>query len=382
MENAVKTRLQTVRFAEPQIYKNIAIVPLIAPADGAFLYNTLGEALADSNLAVTEVSTSGSVPELMVKNRGDRPVLLVDGEELAGAKQNRVLNTSILIKETCEIKIPVSCTEQGRWAYSSPIFSESGHILAHKIRSKKSHSVHQFLESFGKHQSDQGEVWREIQGLHAKAGSHSPTAAMSDVYKAREESLRQCDEIFKAVPNQVGILVFIGGVPAGADLVSLTSAYAKLHPKLVRSYTLEGLLDAARSPQKGEGQGEAPPPDAPEAIMSAGRKFLDEIMAAEERQFPSIGHGTEFRYRSVAPEPGEGGSTPSTIKPHPANGPQSTVSAPSANPQASTLKPQPFLSGSALVHANEVIHAAFFRLEEMEQSDRMASYRSRRSFHE
>ena len=78
---------------------------------------------------------------------------------------------------------------------------------------------------------------------------------MSDVYKARDEDLRKCDEIFKPVANQVGLLAFIGGKPAGADLVSLTSAYAKLHPKLVRSYTLEGLLDAKAKLRPGRGQG-------------------------------------------------------------------------------------------------------------------------------
>ena len=67
---------------------------------------------------------------------------------------------------------------------------------------------------------------------------------MSDIYKAREEDLRQCDEIFKPVANQIGLLAFIGGKPAGADMVSLASPYAKLHPKLVRSYTLEGLVEA------------------------------------------------------------------------------------------------------------------------------------------
>ena len=137
MENAVKTRLQSVQFGEAQTYKNIAILPLIAPADGAFQYRTLGEALATWDIAITEVSAAGSVPELMVVNRGNKPVLLIDGEELAGAKQNRVLNTSILIKEVSETKIPVSCTEQGRWSYASKAFSESGNVMAYKSRVQK-----------------------------------------------------------------------------------------------------------------------------------------------------------------------------------------------------------------------------------------------------
>ena len=128
MENAVKSRLQSVQFGEAQTYKSIAILPLISPADGTFQYRTLGEALATWDIAITEVSAGGSVPDVMVVNRGNKCVLLIDGEELAGANRNRVLNTSILIKEVSETKIPVSCTEQGRWSYASQAFSESGHV--------------------------------------------------------------------------------------------------------------------------------------------------------------------------------------------------------------------------------------------------------------
>lgn len=328
MESVVQNRLQSVQFGEAQTYKNITILPLIAPADGTFQYRTLGEALATWDIAITEVSAAGSVPDLMVVNRANKPVLLIDGEELAGAKQNRVLNTSILIKEVSETKIPVSCTEQGRWSYASQAFAESGHVMAYKSRSKKTRSVHQSLETCGAPKSDQGEVWDGVAELQVKACCMSPTSAMSDVYKARDEDLRKCDEIFKPVPNQVGLLAFIGGKPAGADMVSLSSAYAKLHPKLVRSYTLEGLLDD---------KAKSAPAGSP---TTHAKEFLAEIAAADERQFASVGHGTDYRYKAKG------------------------------------------LAGTALVHETEVIHAAFFRLEEAEQPAHMASHRSRRHFHE
>lgn len=329
MNSTVKSRLASVQFGEAQTYKNITILPLIAPADGTFQYRTLGEALATWDIAITEVSAAGSVPDLLVVNRANKPVLLIDGEELAGAKQNRVLNTSILIKEVSETKIPVSCTEQGRWSYASQAFSESGNVMTHKARARKTRSVHQSLESCGAPMSNQGEVWDGVAELQVKACCMSPTSAMSDVYKARDEDLRKCDEIFKPVANQVGLLAFIGGKPAGADMVSLSSAYAKLHPKLVRSYTLEGLLDDKAKPVTSDG------------LTSRAKEFLAEIAAAEERQFPSVGHGNDYRYKAKA------------------------------------------LAGSVLVHENEVIHAAFFRLEETAQAEHMASLgRRRRRFTE
>jgi hypothetical protein len=328
MENVVAGRLQSLQFGTVQRYKNIAIVPLIAP-DDAFHYRTLAEALVSSDLTITEISASGSVPELLVVNRGKTPVLLIDGEELAGAKQNRVLNTSILLKELSETRIPVSCTEQGRWSYASPAFAPSGNVMAQKLRAMKSRSVSASLNENASYHSDQGEVWHEISELSAKACCYSPTSAMNDVFKSREDDLRRCTEIFQCVPGQLGLLAFTDARPAGFDLVSLGAAYATIHPKLVRSYALESLLESA-------------PPDPPSHdFASLARGFVDRVVACGEKRFPSVGCGFDYRYRGDA------------------------------------------IAGAALVLADEVIHAAFFQLDapRPENPRDMASLRNRRRYY-
>jgi len=60
-------------------------------------YATLDESLAGDLVDVTEVSEAGAVPELKVVNKGDKMLLLMAGEQLIGAKQNRVLNASIMV---------------------------------------------------------------------------------------------------------------------------------------------------------------------------------------------------------------------------------------------------------------------------------------------
>jgi hypothetical protein len=320
----VQSRLQSVEFGEPQIYETIVIVPLITRGDGKFQYCTLGESLAAWDIAISEVSIAGSIQELMVVNHTTKPIMMIGGEELAGAKQNRALNTSILIKEDSKIAIPVSSTEQGRWSYTSKAFSESGLVIDCRTRSQKTRSVHNFLEARGAPLADQREIWHGIAELQAKAGAASPTSAMSGVYRAREGDLRKCDEIFKAVPNQVGLLAIINGRPAGADLVSLAAAYAKLHSKLVRSYALEGLLDSNAKPA------------TPDSTIPGAQAFLAAILAAEECQFRSVGYGNDHRFKGKA------------------------------------------LAGAALVHKNEVIHAAFFRLDEQHNPGKLASLSNRR----
>src|ERR1700680_626449 len=103
----------------PQTHENMAIYPLYVKNGHQRGYQTLDEALEAKTVEVLEVSEGGSVPNLAVRNTGTRPILLVIGEELIGAKQNRVLNTSLLVPAESELKIPVSCVERGRWSYRS-----------------------------------------------------------------------------------------------------------------------------------------------------------------------------------------------------------------------------------------------------------------------
>jgi hypothetical protein len=328
MDQVVMNRLQSVRFGEAQQHRNITLLPLLA-ANGAVQYQTLGEALAKSAVAITEVSSTGSVPELLVINRAGSPVLLMDGEELAGAKQNRVLNTTILLREKSETRVPVSCTEQGRWGYVSPSFGETGHVMAHQTRVRKSSSVSQSLKAAAGYHSNQSEVWAGIAHLQALACHHSPTSAMNDVFKSREEDLGRALESFQCRPGQTGLLVLLEGAPAGFDLLSLDSAYARVHPKLVRSYVLEGLLRPQRPPV---------PAADPNALAQV---FLERAAAAEERRFPSVGYGSDCRYQGAS------------------------------------------IVGSALVHEGEAIHTGFFQLEAPGQSEAeyMASLRNRRRAH-
>ncbi len=58
------------------------------------------------------------MPELAFENASAEKILLVDGDELIGARQNRVVNISILVGGGQRVVIPVSCVEHGRWSYA------------------------------------------------------------------------------------------------------------------------------------------------------------------------------------------------------------------------------------------------------------------------
>jgi len=100
-----------------QEHKNLAILPLLSKQAPKAHYIGLNEAIEKDQIKITEVDEGGSVPTLIAINKGSIPILLLQGEEVEGAYQNRVFNTTIMLKEHSKTMIPVSCTEAGRWSY-------------------------------------------------------------------------------------------------------------------------------------------------------------------------------------------------------------------------------------------------------------------------
>lgn len=272
------------RIGEPQAHGSVILFPLMAGADWGPKYQPLGEALEQGTFAVSEVSASGSVPELKVVNGGELPVLLLDGEELAGAKQNRVLNTTVLVPGKSTVVIPVSCTEHGRWSSVSAHFRESSHHMARAIRCDKVRSVSASLRRERSFRSDQGEVWANIEHLACAAEAHSPTGAMSDVFRHRERDLDAYLEAFPLLPGQRGLLVFLNGLPAGLDLVSSERAFARLHTKLVRSYCIE---DALRPSRRKSSPG-----------LADAEAFVKRAASCPGVPFPSPGMGADLRFEA------------------------------------------------------------------------------------
>ena len=85
--------LKTAKLARKQVYQNLTIFPNgIEPE-----YLTLEQALDQNLIKITELDNEGSVPELQLSNLGKKTVLIIEGEELVGAKQNRIVNSSFLI---------------------------------------------------------------------------------------------------------------------------------------------------------------------------------------------------------------------------------------------------------------------------------------------
>ena len=127
-----------LRVGPPVHAAGVSMFPLFADGAASAVaepgYTVLRDALAAGTGRVTEVSEGGSVPVLRFSNDAPHPVLLLDGEELVGCKQNRILNLSILAPARGDIEIPVSCVEMGRWSRRSAQFSSPGRTMYAQLR--------------------------------------------------------------------------------------------------------------------------------------------------------------------------------------------------------------------------------------------------------
>src|SRR5438552_627787 len=103
-----------IAVGETQFSGRLTLFPICSNACPAPMYLCGPEAEALGVLEVREVSGDPRVPELMIENRGEEPLLLIEGETIVGASQNRTLNVSVLCAPGVTT-IPVSCVEAGRW---------------------------------------------------------------------------------------------------------------------------------------------------------------------------------------------------------------------------------------------------------------------------
>ena len=242
-------------------------------------YLTLDQALADKVTSISEVNEGGSVPRLHVINRSDRSVFLMAGEQLIGAKQNRVVNTSVMVAARTEFAMPVTCVEQGRWSYRSRDFRTSGTSSHHALRVMMTKHVHASYMALGKADSNQGAVWQEVARKLGHFKQRSPSGALHDAYESVEARLKRFHDDLTPGETWSGAVFCFGDSIVGADLFDKPSTLRLLWPKLVRAYAFDSLESERRGTVE----------------RSAVEEWMRGLSRTAVDSFPSAGLGTDVR---------------------------------------------------------------------------------------
>ncbi len=287
--NPIAEFIGSTHLGPRQFHKSLSVWPLIGPIRQGLDYISLPEAMEKGSITVEEVSAGGQVPNVRVQNRGDSAVLILFGEEIVGAKQNRVANASFLVGPRSKVLLDVTCVEQGRWSPGKGApFAAEGSVLSHKIRSKMQTKVAAARASFGSFTADQGEVWEEVSHRVRSSGTHSRTGSYQDYAKTRRTDCEEIVQAFRPVPDQVGFVVAIHDDVVALEAIGKPEVFARVLPGLLRSYAIDAVDWAwLRS------QGEA------EAGFDAPEPFLEAVAQARADRGPSLGLGDDLRLEAA-----------------------------------------------------------------------------------
>lgn len=280
----IKSFFEGLTILEPQvIYQNIVILPVESKTPPNIKYISLKSAVQSKKAQVTEVSESGSVQNVKIVNHSNDFILIPQGEHLVGAKQNRIVNTSILVEPKSEIIIPVSCIEQGRWHHIRPDFIPADELVTYKLRKHTSVTVSKNLKERGDFKSNQSSVWGFIAKDFEKDRIHHHTSSYSEYMKEKlsRENTQNFD--LKLPANINGAAIFIGDKLLSFEYFSDKNYFDEIKERLIRAV----IIDAQDYNQY-------------ELKTTADYKFIfmsnnGELFDAEQIHKKSIGAGYDYK---------------------------------------------------------------------------------------
>jgi len=271
--------LQSVEVTLPRQAGTLQVFGLHWPNPSRLSYRTLDEGLTSGELALTEQTEPGQVQTIRVVNRAPDPAFLLAGEQFVGAKQNRVLNVSVLVAGHTTLAFPVSCVEAGRWHYRSAAFASAGTLAHGALRRLICRHAGESCRAGETPASRQTEVWHEVARKLTTLETVSASGALQQAYIDYRGRLTA--DRLAAPEGASGAAFSRGGRLLGVDLFDQPATLKRLWSKLVQSYALDAL-----------GHGDAPAP-----LMSPAwvRRWLRGASRARAEAFASVGLGQDVR---------------------------------------------------------------------------------------
>lgn len=219
--------LKHLSLAERQNYENMTVVPILSDTNTPFDILDLKEGLKIGLVKIEECDNS-NIEQVKLKNNSISPLILLDGEEIAGSLQNRIISQTMIIAPKSEIKIPVNCSEKGRNTYKSE-FHYSNYMANSNTRRKK---------VYNKNKLRQNVVWSSIDDLEKDKNTCSKTNALRDSYEKNKYDIDSYLKHFKMENNQIGVICIVEN-KVGLEIFNNHSLYEKYNEMLLRSYIID-----------------------------------------------------------------------------------------------------------------------------------------------
>jgi len=224
--------LENIALAEPVFLRNLLVYPIHGSPSAGMEISAISEILQQQSGEFRELDPP-DINRIAFDNQGNHPVLMLDGEEIVGAMQNRIIADSILVASRATSDVPVICAEEGRWNAIGEF--RTGYCSYPGIRA--------ILSRRGKRENGlQKRVWKEIERKLTVTKTLSTTSSMHDIYNNLEDEVTRYVEDFASLNNNtIGFIGVAGNKILGGDLFLDHATYHKFEHKLIRSYALDAI---------------------------------------------------------------------------------------------------------------------------------------------
>ena len=224
--------LNSTNICEPIFLRNLIIYPISSITKDGSSPLTIDETMRLNRGEFHELETP-DINKIVFENRGNDPVLVLDGEEITGSLQNRIIAMSHFVEARSSKNIPVVCVEEERWKEIGGF--ETGHCSYPRIRTILAKSRYQKIDT-------QRVIWNEINRKLAATKTISTTSSMHDIYTNLQDEISRYVEDFQELNhNTIGFVGVAGNRMLGCDIFANSFIYRKFENKLIRSYVLDAI---------------------------------------------------------------------------------------------------------------------------------------------
>ena len=228
---------ERIAFERPALHRNLILFPVMGGAFGNGSngsVKSLHQGVQDRDI---EILDTGKVEAVRVLNHSPGLVLGVNGQEVLGGYQNRILNFSVLFEPRCDRVVPAICVEEGRWQGGDRRFMAGGMAFP-TLRTIIAQSTYR------EPSQTQRSVWENIKTSLGTLRSFSATQSMADLYCSVEDDIESIVAHMRCEANQMGAAVVVGGRYFCLDIFGSPSLFREFFPLLSRSYAMDALLSS------------------------------------------------------------------------------------------------------------------------------------------
>jgi hypothetical protein len=223
--------------SEPVEKNNITAFFLSSIEKNNNKYLSFSEAIAKNQVQISEVNKKGLVTKLSVSNKSSNNIIILNGELIIGTqiRQDRIVDSTVLIPGYATVLINTFCGEQYRWSPRlSNKISTSESLYFSSGRANNAADINTKL-------SKQCRIWSEISEKISDFNVKSFTNSVDQIYKKKKVNVEEIVNFFKIPSEAVGVALGINNQLVNIDIFSNNYMLQIYLPKIIRSIALDSF---------------------------------------------------------------------------------------------------------------------------------------------